>query len=369
MPSLGGNDALNPADSSGTSLWGGASLAGAIKPDTASFFLQAGFESLATPTPFPWNDPDGSLRDAVQVAAASHGSDLSGSVQPAVRTWKGGAGLGRMDWQVGRGSRVMFRAGGGAFQEKNPELGRDVGNHAGASLSGRDVSAAVALTTISKFANELRIGLALARRDWKGAGLPETRLVGEGIRVGGDASLPGLFESQLISLSDAVQYESGVHFIKAGLSAEVTSYKQQYDYGAAGRFLFGDLDRFGSGSGAYFRTAATSSEVSITAAQVGAFVQDLWRVASGFDLLLGLRYETQVLPANKITTEQRVDKPGREFQTIIPPTTAGASSPGSASCWTPVPAASGRSREVSGCTPPGSIPRCSPRRCTTRGPM
>jgi hypothetical protein len=302
---LGGNRPLNPADSSGTSLWAGATLGGPIKRDTANFFLQGGYQSVELPSAFPWVDPAGSLRDAVlQTALSEHGTDLSSSVQPAVRTWKGGSALGRMDWRVGGNSRVMLRAGGSSFKEANPELGFDVGNHAGASLSGRDVSAAGALTTISKFANELRLGLAVSRRDWKSSALPETRLVAEGIRVGGDAGLPGRFETQVLSLADAIQYGSGAHAIKAGVSIEVTSYKQQFDYGSAGRFLFGDLDHFGSATGAFFRAAATVSEARITASQVGAFVQDVWRVSPGFDLLLGLRYETQVLPTNKIVANQ-----------------------------------------------------------------
>jgi hypothetical protein len=299
---LGGNSALNPGDSAGTSIWAGASLGGAIKRDTAQFFLQGGYQSIETPSPFPWADPDGTLREGLrQTAATRYNTDLSSSIFPAVRTWKGGAGLGRMDWRVGNASRVMFRVSGASFKETDPALGHDVGNHAGASLSGRDISAAGSLTTISNFANELRVGLALSRRDWRGSGLPETRLVAERNRVGGDALLPGRFETQQLSLGDAVQYPSGQHSLKGGISLEVNNYKQEYDYGSAGRFLFGDLSGFDAGNGAYFRSTATTAEARITAVQFGVFLEDTWRVSPGFDLLLGARYETQALPQNKIT--------------------------------------------------------------------
>lgn len=303
---LGGNSLQNPADSNGTSFLGGLTVRGPIKRDTAQFFLQGGFQSVQTPSPYPWEDVAGAtaeapLRDAVQqVALDRYSTNIAASVLPTVRTWKGGAGLGRLDWNVGRNSRVMFRAGGGSFKETNPILGHDVGNDAGASLSGRDISAAASLTTMASFANELRLGLSMARRDWKGSGLPETRLAAEGVRFGGNAALPALFESQLLSFSDAAQYQYGVHSLKAGLSVDVETFKQTYDYGSSGRFVYADLDRFNSGIGASFRSTAAFGEAKITAPLIGLFFQDTWSISPGFDLLLGLRYETQILPKNQI---------------------------------------------------------------------
>ncbi len=301
---LGGNPALNPADSAGTSLLGGFTLGGPIKRDTAQFFLQGGYQSLETPSPYPWIEPAGAteatpLRDGVrQVAQDHYGTDVSGSVLPAVRTWKGGAGLGGIDWQAGGSSHLSIRAGGGTFKEENPLLGNDVGNDAGASLSGRDLSAAASLTTVAKVANELRVGLSMARRDWRAAGLPETRLTDLGARFGGNAALPGLFESQLLSLSDAIQFEHNSHALKAGLTLDFRTYKQTYLYGSAGRFVFGGLDQFDGGTGAFFRASAGIVDAKVSAPEIGFFVQDDWVISPGFNLLLGLRYDTQVLPKN-----------------------------------------------------------------------
>lgn len=305
---LGGNGALNPADSAGISWSTGVGLAGPIKRDTAHFALQGNYESLRLPEPYPWAADEGTLsgapvsvREAVQSIAQDRYSTAVGpSLAPAVRTWKGGSGLGRVDWRLARNAQLMVRAGAASFQEANPLLGRDVGNDAGASLVGRDVSAAVALTTAATISNELRVGVALARRDWKAAPLPATRLVTEAARFGGNPALPGRFETQLLSVSDALQYQFRLHAIKAGVSLDYPSYSQQYTYGASGVYLFGDLDRFNSGTGAYFRAVSSLAEAKVSAPLVGVFLQDTWQVSPGFELLLGLRYESQFLPKNKI---------------------------------------------------------------------
>src|SRR6185436_20150822 len=103
-----------------TSIWAGIRIGGPIKKDTASFSLQGNYQSVHTPSPFPWerNDPgSGSLplREAIQqVAQDQYGTAVASTVLPAVQAWKGGSGLGRLDWQLGRATRVTVRAGGAA---------------------------------------------------------------------------------------------------------------------------------------------------------------------------------------------------------------------------------------------------------------
>ncbi len=305
---LGGNRELNPADSSTTSIRGGFSASGAIKPDTARFFVGGDFQSLETPSTFSW-EPDAatrqgapvSLREAIPaIAQERHATALGSPGSPVVRSWKGGSGLGRVDWRVGRTSSLMARIGFSSWEEKNPLIGSDVGNDAGTSLSARDITAGVAFTTTGRVSNEFRAGLSLARRDWRSSGLPATRLVAEAVRFGGHAALPGLFEIQLLTFEDAIQYQSGPHLIKGGISIDYTNYRQQYRYGAAGIFLFPDLDHFEAGTGDYFRIDATNPEVQVGVPEIGLFIQDTWQLSPGLDVLLGLRYETQVLPRNRI---------------------------------------------------------------------
>jgi len=297
----GGNSSSNPGDSSGTSMWVGGSIGGSIRRDTANFFLSGNYQSLATPSPFPWEEDGGGIRDAVQtIAQDRYGTSIASAVAPVVRTWKGGSGLGRADWRVSGNTQLMLRASAASFKEANPLLGVDVGLDHGASMTGRDLSVALSLSRAGTLANELRVGAAMARRDWRAASLPGTRLVHEGVRFGGNPALRGLFEARLLSLSNAVQYQSGAHAFKAGASADLHSYRQQYQYGSTGQYLFGDLEHFNTGQAYFSRTFATLSEVKLGAPLVGVFLQDTWQVVPGFDVLLGVRYETQLLPKNKI---------------------------------------------------------------------
>lgn len=306
---LGGNSVQNPADSSGNSFWLGAVIRGAVKPDTAHFFFQGSYQSLQTPTPYPWEQDEAtyggatvSLRQTLPaIGTDQFSTSLASAVAPVVRTWKGGSGLGRLDWRLSGNSQFMLRASLASFKEANPLIGFDVGNEAGSTLEGRDLSTALSFTTIGvSLSNEVRAGLSMARRNWRASDRPATRLVAEAIRFGGSAVLPGLFESQMLSFSDALQYQKGAHALKGGVSLDYTSYRQEYDYGSAGGYLFGDLDEFGSARGVFFRTVAQSSEVKLSVRQVGVFLQDTWRMSPGLDFLFGLRYETQILPRNKI---------------------------------------------------------------------
>jgi len=89
-----------------------------------------------------------------------------------VRSWKGGHGQARLDWQLGRTNHLMARLGFVSWKEQNPLLGSDVFNGAGTSLKGRDLSGAVGVTSSSgTVANELRAGFSMAKREWLGATL------------------------------------------------------------------------------------------------------------------------------------------------------------------------------------------------------
>lgn len=304
---IGGNSRQNPGDSTATSFQVGATLSAALKRDTAHVFLQADYQSLEAPTPFPWESDSTryggqlvSLRETLPlIGADSFSTALNGAVAPVVRSWKGGSGLGRLDWRIGSKSSLMIRAGGASWKETEPYLGIEVGNSNGSSLKARDISMGVSLSTIGvRFANEFRAGFASARRDWLGGSLPTTSLVAEGVRFGGNPALPGRFESSILSFSDAIQYNSGRHLVKGGVSVDRRSLDADYSYGAGGIFHFGDLDHFGAAAGTYFSTESTAPAVKVSSTEVGLFLQDSWSVTPTLNLLFGLRYSTEFLPKN-----------------------------------------------------------------------
>lgn len=311
--SLGGRKEQNPADSSASSFQLGATLSGALVPDTAHYFFRADYQSLQTPSPFPWENDTSryrgssvSLREVLPlIGADSFQTQLTGAAAPVVRTWKGGSGFGRLDWQLSGSSAVMIRAGYSTWKETNPDLGLDAGNGSGGGVKGRDISTAISLTSAgSTFSNELRAGFASSRREWTAAAAAATSLVGDGINLLGSPALPGLFDTQSLSLSEGFQYFRGRHALKAGLTLDYTNYRQNYRYRSSGVFLFGDLDTFGAANGTFFQTVATNAEAKFAVPEVGLYLEDSYSVSPELQLLIGLRYQTQVLPLNKIAVNQ-----------------------------------------------------------------
>jgi hypothetical protein len=311
--SLGGRKEQNPADSSASSFQIGASLGGALVPDTAHFFLRADYQSLQTPSPFPWeNDTSRYLGQAVSlrgiiptIGTDSFQAPLGGSVAPVVRTWKGGSGFGRLDWQLSSSNALMLRAGYTTWKETNPDLGTDAGNGAGGGLAARDISTAVSLTSAGEsFSNELRAGFGASRREWTATSGAATALVGEGISLMRSAALPGLFDTQVLSLSEGFQYVRGGHALKAGLTLDYTNYRQNYRFGSSGVFLFGDLDRFGAANGTFFQTLATNAEAKFAVPEFGIYLEDSYAISPELQLLFGFRYQAQALPSNKIGSNQ-----------------------------------------------------------------
>jgi hypothetical protein len=114
-----------------------------------------------------------------------------------------------------------------------------------------------------------------------------------------------VFDRQVIDISDAVQVTLGVHRLKAGGSLQVGQYQQDYRYGANGVFTFGSLDGFARGEGAFFQTVAPSqTAVNPRITEIGVFLQDGWAISPEIALLLGVRYDLQVLPADQIELNQ-----------------------------------------------------------------
>jgi len=309
---LGQNSLDNPGDSTGTSFQLGAALNAAIVPDTAHLFIEGGYQSLEQPTALPWandtsrfNGQPASLAEQVPaIGSAAYQTALGPFAAPVVRSWKGGHGQARLDWQLGRTNHLMARLGFVSWKEQNPLLGSDVFNGAGTSLKGRDLSGAVGVTSSSgTVANELRAGFSMAKREWLGATLAGTVISGDGIAFGTAPTLPATFDVKRVDISDAVQYVVGSHRLKGGLSLGLTSYDQDYRYGSAGLFQFGDLDRFAAGQGTYFQVTGAPGSAKFSLKSPGVFLGDTWTASPEIQLQAGVRYEAQVLPKNKIAAD------------------------------------------------------------------
>ncbi len=341
---LGGRTADNPGDSSAMSVQGGVAMGGPIKHDTASWFIRAEYQQLRQPSANSFEpglataDTVADLAGAVRAAAQSLGrTDVSRWLAPAVRTWQGGSGAGRLDWRFGPRTLFAVRAGGAAWSEDNPQVGSEPVNGAGSHLKAQDISAAATLATGSDaWTSDTRLGVHVSKRDWIGATLPFTGLTGDAFAIGGAVILPGSFRETAADFSETVALHLGAHTVKAGgavLHRQVT-----YDWlpGSAGRFLFGDLPTFTAGRGAFYQTLRTTPTPDLGINDLSVLVEDSWQATPALQLFGGVRLDHESLPADAITFNAAWGRVANVKNNLLPGTTkSGGFGPRAGFFWDP----------------------------------
>jgi outer membrane receptor protein involved in Fe transport len=309
--------AQNPADSSATSLWAGATLGGALIPDKARFLAGFHYQDVESPAARPWDRDSGLLGGAPvplaatleQVAADSFGvSGVARFTRPPVRSWRGGAGGIRVDWRLSPTVNLLTRANLARWKERSALVGEDLLNGAGAGLEGREFSggAVLAASWRNGTANEFRVGYRRARRDWSGPNLPTTLIVGDGAALGRSPLVPANFERNAWDVVESFGYQFGrarQHLFKIGASWSRTSWRQDHLYGRGGIFAFGDLERFAAGTGTFWQASEPGGDASFHYTELGLFSQLIWQPRPGLRLLGGLRFDRQDLPTSAIRTD------------------------------------------------------------------
>ena len=302
---LGGRKADNPADSSASSFEGGFRASGSIKGDTGAWALRAGYRQSVEPSANPFEvaigatDPTAAIRSAVETLG--HG-EVASWLSPTVRTWKGGDVLARFDWRFGRSTSLGLRAGMASWSEDNPLVGNELGNGAGGRLEAKDLSFAAVLTKSGDdWLSETRLGIRSSQRDWTGPNTPYTGLVGDGLAIGGSATVPGLFKDAQLQFSEAASFTLGAHLLKGVIDFSRRRVTDDWlPYGVA-RFEFGDVASFAAGSGAVVQSTRTGAAPSVAVTYPSLGLQDSWQATPRLQLIGGLRLESQKIPRELIT--------------------------------------------------------------------
>ncbi len=287
------------------SFRGGAIFSGPIINDTAHVVLGVEAQRLETPLPRPWETD---TLDAALIAVANgFGVNIAPYTNPRVSTTDVLSGYGRFDWQLAsshaisvRGNVASIRAGGS--EKRDPNLGPLHTASLGAELEGLDIAGAATLA--SRFSNlisqELRVGVESSNRDYKGTGPPTTRIVDGGLAFGNDPTLPGKFERLALRASETLHLSVPKHQLKVGIAGLYTSNDQRYAYASAGEYMFGGVGEFDRLEGVYGGAVGTAPVAKFKNWQLAAYVQDVWTAVPSLDVLLGLRYEYEVLDREAI---------------------------------------------------------------------
>lgn len=303
---LGGRGADNPGDSTALSVRGGVTLGGPIKGDTASWLITANYQQVELPTALPREAgvagaDSGDVLAAFSTAANLMQQDLSRWSTPTVRRWKGGDGEGRLDWRFGDHTLLGFRFGAASWTETNPLVGSDLVNGAGTRLSAHDVSGAASLITGQGiWTSETRLGVHSSVRDWDGAGVPYTAIVGDAIAAGTAPTLPGNFRDGGGSVDEAVTMRVGSHALSATAGLDYRSINDDWVPGSDGVYQFGDIAGFGALTGTFYQASRASTSPDLGVTQLSLSIGDSWQATPALELFGGVRFQHESLPADAI---------------------------------------------------------------------
>ncbi|MGH7523743.1 MAG: carboxypeptidase regulatory-like domain-containing protein, partial [Gemmatimonadales bacterium] len=321
---LGGRSLDNPGDSAATSIRGGVTVGGPIKRDTAAWQVSANYQQLESPAPAPSvadiaGVDSGNVATAIGAAATAQHADVARWLAPTVRTWKGGSGLGRLDWQLGGSTLLAIRAGVASWSEDNPDVGTELVNGAGSRLEARDVSGSASLTTGgSSVTSESRLGVRTSKRDWTGASLPYTGFVGDGLAVGGAVTLPGNFSENAFGIYETIAVRAGEHTLKFGGSFEHRTVNDSWLPGGSGRYLFGDLATFAADSGTYYRASRSTPAPDLGITDLALFVEDAWQISPDMQIFGGFRYDREHLPGDAVALNTAWGLASNRLNNLVP---------------------------------------------------
>jgi len=276
-------------------------VSGPIVPDTAFFSLGVSVQRVADRLPAPWA-ADTVSAAAASIARDSFQTDLSGYQNPFSATTTIVSGFGRFDGLVARGQRLSIRAEGASSTVDNPVLGAAVPVALDTRLTAKDLSAGALLASSigTDFGNELRIAVDIGTRDYSATGTPGTTFTDDGFGSGSTDVQPGIFKRSTIRGGDAAYFRIGIATFKAGGQAMLSTYDQTYADGRSGQFVFGDTIGFVARSGSFRQTVGSLPLAHFTTKTFAAFGQVDLHVSPDFDVIAGVRWETEAWPIAQI---------------------------------------------------------------------
>jgi hypothetical protein len=288
----------------------GLFVSGPILRDTAHFALGLEAERLEWPQPRAWELDEAFDARVVSAARSAFALDLESHTRPRVLRTDAGSAFARADWQIARRHRLEMRANAAVL----PTILHDGGGAPSvATQEGADFSAAAALTSQlgERTGYEVRLAGERTLRDGAltttqaAAGdLPNTHIIEGGLEFGAPPGSGGRFERSAFSATQTFHLRTrAVHF-KAGLSAGVAAYDYSYSNARNAEVFFGGVDQFARSEGAFVGPTGPLAVATFNVPAVAAYIQNTWRAAPGFELVLGLRYDVEDLPLDQVSVNE-----------------------------------------------------------------
>ncbi|HEY0305559.1 MAG TPA: carboxypeptidase regulatory-like domain-containing protein, partial [Longimicrobiales bacterium] len=303
---LRSSELFDPADVSGSSIWGGALFTGSVIPDTAQVVLGFELRNLQTPTASVWG-LDESTANAIISAANARGEDVANYALPYAVESTSFSGFGRFDWQLADNNQLSVRAALGSTKPGSSAFDLAAAAMPAATASASDLLLNATLSSIlaSNWAHEVRVGFTNSSREHSDDDdvlLPSTTIV-NGALIGGAQNLLGSFKRSDLTIDQSLQIPFTVHQVKVGLGVGLGLHDNTFVNTTVGDFAFGGATQLGQAQGVYVQRAYASPEVSFSTLHANAFVQDTWQAAPGVQILGGVRVDLQTLPQSDVRAE------------------------------------------------------------------
>jgi hypothetical protein len=208
--------------------------------------------------------------------------------------------FGRVDHQAGI-SRLQVRYN---FYDVSSPNARNIGGlndvSRGQALDDIDHLAGANLLTVfpSGLVNEARVQYVRSRLD-----SPVNDPIGPAVSISGVAafgnwtSSPTGRDADALQAVDTVTLQRGAHLVKGGVDALYNHVTIVFPGATAGSYTFSSLANFQRGAYTQFQQAFGQTSVTQSNPNLGAFVQDEWRLRSDLTVNAGVRYDVQWLPS------------------------------------------------------------------------
>ena len=295
---------FDPGSASPSSGRGGLFLSGPIAHDSGQFVI--GVDARHVETVLPAVLSGASAESLATVAQDSFAVGLQNYLAPSVATTNALTAYTGLKWQTSAASSVTLTARYATATTSNAGLGDGALPTLGASLDTRDLflGATLASGLSTRVSQELRLSVEASGRTLGAATPPATDVLGLESPVGADPAIPGRFHRTTVRVSETLHFDAGVHRFKFGGGPAFNSYDDTYGYGTVGSFAFSDVADFTRRQGVFDQTMLVVPTAQYSVPTYGLFAQDMISAAGGFDFLIGMRYDREILPHDKVILNQ-----------------------------------------------------------------
>lgn len=209
--------------------------------------------------------------------------------------------FGRLDWQPGDRLAITARASGSRYTSEGPAERVGIASAFGDNFEALGIQAGINVHARlnARVSSEFRFSTDIGDATGTAGSSPRTAFAPTGLDAG--SVVGGPFEdSRSTSRGTALlHFDLGAHRLKAGFTGALQQHDLRYLRDADGAFAFGEDPALGT-DGVYRETEASAFAGQFRMVETAFLIQDAWRLADGFTVTLGTRFDGATLPVNRI---------------------------------------------------------------------